>query len=533
MIKHIEKLFTKLENLEFKLKDWIFVFVSVILIKMIMDALSGNSIFTMNYIEIFIHSMFIYLFTALILMIIVIKLTRQPLKKVAGVSLIAIFTLPLVNIIDLTFSAGKDYFRAYIFQSPTGVIHDFITFFGGNPTTGITYGMRIQTALVCIALGVYIFIRTKKYWKAILGGLLGYTTMFCCFALPSIIANIILFIQGKENTPQSVIAHFAVGRPLVGNFLIPRYNIFDIKFSLWLAVFITIALFLLQLTADKKKAWAFFKNLRLTRVLSQLAPYLGGFAVAYILTQNKPYLGIYEWLSFAVLGLAILWNWIFGLCLNDIYDIDVDKQSKANNWRPLPSGIMSIPEFWSIAFISFLMSSVLALLVDYRFFLFMSVLNAIVYIYSTPPIRLRRFIFLSNTLIAFLFVLVVMMGAMFMSSSPHIQAFPREILIAVFVIIFLIASIKDVKDREADKQNGITTIPTLFGEKKGKLVTATMFTLAYFVVPIALREPMLFLVATGFGIFTFLILAANKLQERLMFVVTLCYILIVFLIVYI
>lgn len=71
----------------------------------------------------------------------------------------------------------------------------------------------------------------------------------------------------------------------------------------------------------------------------------------------------------------------------------------------------------------------------------------------------------------------------FNKPSKIITAFPFSLLVAIFIFHVVLFNIKDIKDFEGDRANGIKTIPTLLGLKKSKKLIAGVACFFFLLIP--------------------------------------------------
>ena len=94
-------------------------------------------------------------------------------------------------------------------------------------------------------------------------------------------------------------------------------------------------------------------------------------------------------------------------------------------------------------------------------------------LYSFPPqIRLKRFFILKNIVPAFCWFLSLVL----IISSNAKQMFPLEVVLPLyhlFMIFFIIEVIWDIPDKNGDKLAHIKTLPTVFGNKRTKIILVT------------------------------------------------------------
>jgi 4-hydroxybenzoate polyprenyltransferase len=141
----------------------------------------------------------------------------------------------------------------------------------------------------------------------------------------------------------------------------------------------------------------------------------------------------------------------------------------------------------------------------------------IYFVYSMPPLRLKRVPILSKLLIAFNSLLLVMAGSMFISNGFKVKL-PLSIIYPLFLIgLTFVLNFIDIKDYDGDKRAGILTLPVLLGLRTAKHITGFSFLLfylsIYFIIPNLFIVPVLFL----FGILQWFIICREPYNEKHIF----------------
>src|SRR5205823_5855031 len=90
-------------------------------------------------------------------------------------------------IIDIILSDGKGYAIAYISHTGSKLVFDFFTFFGPDFKLGATYGLRIEMAIILLAIGYYIWLERKSLLQSISAVFISYVLIFFSFIIPGLI----------------------------------------------------------------------------------------------------------------------------------------------------------------------------------------------------------------------------------------------------------------------------------------------------------------------------------------------------------
>jgi geranylgeranylglycerol-phosphate geranylgeranyltransferase len=164
-------------------------------------------------------------------------------------------------------------------------------------------------------------------------------------------------------------------------------------------------------------------------------------------------------LSFAMFGLNIV---------NNIIDVNLDKINKP--MRPLPSGRITINEAKFLAFLCIGLSLLFAYFINFISFVIIIAFNIISFLYSVPPIRLKRFLFSDNILGGILYAVFPFLIIWSLSAGD----FPIIFMILFLGLIFSIVSIKDIEDMYGEKKYGFSSIPIHIGIKKTIMVSISI-----------------------------------------------------------
>lgn len=166
--------------------------------------------------------------------------------------------------------------------------------------------------------------------------------------------------------------------------------------------------------------------------------------------------------------------------LNQIYDLDIDKINKPH--RYLPSGKISMKEAWIIASVLFIVSLLLAGLVNWQCFMLAAIATVMTYFYSAPPLRTKRLGIIANITIAIpRGVLLKVCG---WSTVKTIYKSEPWLIGMIFGLFLLGAtSTKDFSDIKGDKANGCITLPIKYGVRRSAWMIAGFFIFPFLLMP--------------------------------------------------
>ncbi len=121
------------------------------------------------------------------------------------------------------------------------------------------------------------------------------------------------------------------------------------------------------------------------------------------------------------------------------------------------------------------------------------------------------------------------MGFFMTAGTERLNAFPLKYSFGILVIFFLVENVKNIKDIEGDKKEGVRTIPVIFGEKKGKLIIGFCLFLASLLIPFIFYFNLYtFLLAIFFGLILFFLTNRKNFQEKYIFLTYFIYVIIFF-----
>ena len=155
-------------------------------------------------------------------------------------------------------SAGHGFTMAYIFDSHTKLLLDFLTFFGPFQEYGVTIGQRIEIFIILCVIGWYVWVKTKKTAVAFVAILVTYTMLFMVAAIPGILytasdilrphANETTFSFLKESILESNIPVNTLNKTLLYG---SPLRMFELSF----ATFMSQIFFILLFIADTTWSW--------------------------------------------------------------------------------------------------------------------------------------------------------------------------------------------------------------------------------------------------------------------------------------
>ena len=176
------------------------------------------------------------------------------------------------------------------------------------------------------------------------------------------------------------------------------------------------------------------------------------------------------WLLVVLVGFILACMNYSSNALNQIMDRDIDALQPHKKNRPIPSGRISSQEATGLVVILLLITLSLGYSVfGFWFGLLLSTIGVFVWLYNTPPLRLRMRLIWSN------FSMSVPRGALgiIVAYSAFADPLDSRILVpalAFGIYVFGCNTFKDYEDYEADKKMGVRNFCTVYGKEKASQI---------------------------------------------------------------
>ncbi len=507
--------------------QWLISLSGILMVRFFLEAITSptSSGIIASDAPTLLHYFLFYLAVGLGLMLL-LQFVIPTWKKALPVAILFVMTLTFIPpIIDWITSGGNGSTMAYLFESPSVMLHSFLTFFGPFVPAGITPGIRVELAVLILVVGVLVYLVRKSFIRAIITMIALYVIAFVAVSLPGVISVLSSpFGGGHVETHQFIQSSILRSSTLADNIHgTLRYGslvrMLEIGFDFMIAriwfILGTVLTGVWFLTNFKRQTIAVLQNSRLGRSLHYTFMVLLGAFVAY--HQAKFSMNWNDWLVMITLLASFYFSWMFAVCVNDIYDIDIDKVS--NSDRPISAGNLSVSETKSAAFVFLTLSLIGAYLCGYYAFFCILAFTALYYIYSAPPVRLKRVPFLSVFIVGFCSLSVVMAGFFTFSTQKEVAVFPAALIVGIVVMFSLLPQVKDIKDIDGDRSSGIMTMPTIFGAVWGPRIVGILAALAYLIIPFLAGIPVLFLGAVVAAGATYWLAVRKPYHEGPIFIV--------------
>lgn len=523
-----EKILEKIEAIQLTFPKFLATIAALVIIRILLEGFSNTLFDIPHYTALLLVAPLFYLNTLLALVILLFVFTRLPLKKLAPFSLLGfliIFIPPLVDI----FSSKKAVVPSLLVDT-TNLGQKFFTFLIDNSQLSLTWGARLQLILLILVVMFFVAVKTKKAWKTVLSGAVSYVVIFFLTAIMSLASLVIISLQkGAWSASTLEILNWLTNTR--ASLLVPYDDpttYASVVIALIFIPLLLIQLFVFYRLIAPAKFRALFTAIRPTRFLTQIFLFGAGAFFAYTRLSETSIFTPQFILSLIAAGSAILFSWLFSVFLNDVADADIDRVT--NPQRPIPLGIISPAEMKNLALVAGIITLFSSFALGYKMFLVFLVVLAIGYLYSTSPLRLKKWLFVSNIAMGASGTLLFAAGYLMFNANNTIINLPPAISLLVFAVTTLLASVKDLKDYAGDKVGRAYTVLTVWGLRRGKLIVALMAFAAIALFPIILRRSDLLWISLAFGIAEIFVILDRRSREIWVFGMMFIYVFLVYLI---
>ncbi len=530
----IAKALRWIEDITAPFWQWCVGFLGILFVRFFLENLSSptpsfpgtpDAATLINY---FLFYVAIFISFSLILYLFIPDLTK--------ITKFLLFGLPIIwlpPIIDLIVSHGGGYHIAYIFPENAGAIwNDFLRMGGSSPLGGVTPGLHAELIAILVGSLVYAFAKTKSVVKSIGAAFSMYLVWLFLFMFPALIATAARFWTGGSPAAPllSSLTSGFLSSHLLPNFikpnLLPSYaHAMEIGFNIGIAAVFYIFDFILiacwAFLCNPKMVAALIRNLRPGRTAYYLGMIVLGVIIAEKLGPAPAFMGWVDFILFLVLLLVYFSAFLFAVGVNDLADVNIDRIN--NGRRPLPPGILREADI-ADSNVFFLTASLIGGFISGYWTLFtVAVFTAAYYIYSAPPLRLKRIPLISSFLIAIATLGTLMAGFYFADTNKLVSDFPIRLVALILICITLAVNFKDIKDVAGDRADNIWTIPVIFGEERGKQIAGILLAAAFLAIPVILANWLLFLPSLAAAILGYVFAVAKNYREWKIFVLYFLY----------
>lgn len=519
-MKHFfQKFIGSIENAPLTLPSFLLAFLALIIARLTVENTLGyftEQSFFFLFFE-FTHT-FLFFLCSFILLLPLVRIagsiSQKQAVRVLLFGFLIILTPPIID--RLIMGAGNSW-SFYEFDGLQGLLVRFFTLFGDTPDIGITYGVRVEVVLTTIALGIYAYYKSRRLTRALLVSLATYAALFILGTFPSWITLLVLsFEKGLfAISSNDVAALFLTPEYVLGRDLTDFRSVLNYKMSLVYALLLSGLIGLFTFQRYPTYFWALWKNARIPQLIYHAGLLLLGMLLALIFANGKLEFEFFHLLGISVLLLAVESAWLASVIVNDLYDTAIDALTNPN--RPLIEETIPKEHYRVIGVIFFLLSLLFAGIVSFSALLIILSYQALAWLYSAPPLRLKKYPGVATLIAASAGILVLIAGFVSVAPAHTIDSLPLPLVSYLFVAYLLALPIKDFKDIAGDQADHVYTIPVLLGAYWGTQVIGSLTFLLFAFSPLVLHMRTLFLPAIFFGGLAFFALQKGTDKESSFF----------------
>ncbi len=517
MEKRLQLLFEKIETIPFTLGTWFITLFAIIAVRVAIELFFEHNpfYFADHYFYKLSHFFFTFSFTYLAALPVVAWLARVNIRQAATILCFGFLIIWVPPIIDEIISRGAGFWSFYTFDGLAGLGERYLTFFGDRPDVGITYGVRTEVALVLFSTTLYVWIKTRNLLRTLFGTLILYTVLFLIGALPSLVT---LFLMGPSEgfftlTELDVAGFMLSPEPL---YFISPPNVavvLAIKMGLVYALLLPLLVLGILSCFFRTTLSALWHNLRLPQVIYHAGLLLIGAGLVFVyegkITFENDWM---HWIGLFMMIFAVVLAWLTSVIVNDLHDVSID--TLTNPERPLITHAIDRPTYATIGVLAFSFSLFFAGFISTQLAVLLALYQAIAWVYSAWPLRLKRFPILATLLASGASLLIFLGGYTVFSTEKSITTLPWSVPTLLFIAYTFLLPIKDFKDIPGDKADGVHTLPVLLGEARAKQFIGGMLLIMFMMSVFVFDVPHLFFLAFFFGSIAYWLLQMSSKDHR-------------------
>lgn len=436
-----------------------------------------------------VHFSLFYISLCLSIIILLYLITREKVERIARVVAASFIITPIVPAIDLLLQVVWDYEIKYQYMIPEkteSILKNYLLFFGNH--AGATPGIRFEIFIAMICCSFYVFYKTSSLLKSLLGAILFYSLVFWGYFA------ILFSIQGIERL--AGLLYDTSPKTMIDTYL-----------------FLAIHAFLLVLYFyNRAYMTAVVRDIRLTRILHYEMMVIFGFALGYP-DSGRFFMSLSNIMEIYFVVLSVVFAFIFSAITNNIADVTIDKISNPD--RPSVTGVIPWETYNIIGFTALFFSIVYSLTAGHMILFLIICFIGVYFLYSMPPLRMKRIPFFSKGFIALNSLIMLLAGYSF--HGKEITSFPPTVAVFVLICFTACSNLIDIKDYEGDKAAGIKTLPVILGLKQSKMIIGIFFAVGYASFPYIMKMPDLYAPSIIFGIALLLAINIQPYKDKIVF----------------
>lgn len=508
-----------------------FSLISIIAIRILLENYSNQAFsgYLFGWEDTFLHFPAYYISTFLSFAILLYVQTNRPISDI-NQFLTKIFILMWIPpIIDLFVTNGEGDKMMLILRDIQEIPMIFVKLLSPFSTMGITFGTHIASFLLLLTMSIYVYKYKLSILKSLSTIIIGYTILFMYAIIPTIIA----FIQSltfKTDTVQQlyssqlaeswikitqektiVVFSQIAQETILQNILMARIFFVVLVIQLGILLFIS-----------HKRYWSVIKkSLRIERVFNYFLLAIIGMLIAKNLQSQLGMGNVVNQITLVTFIFTLAVSSILAVFINDAEDIKIDEIS--NSQRPLAKKDCTLKEWHEIRFILIILTVFGIATLNRAAGFFLLLVQAVYYLYSSHPLRLKKHFISSSFVMGFATVAATMSGFFLVSADQRLVAFPIKAIFIIGLVQALLSNMKDIKDYKGDKIEDIKTLPVVFGLKKSKIIIGLLYVTVFLTLPFFLSIDSMYLFSFILSIFVFYLFTKKHYQEKYIFLTMFAY----------
>lgn len=518
MIHLLHRIIRTIEETPFSLPLWCAGFLALILSRLGIESALGSfhpHSFSFLFFE-FAHT-FLFFAVSLFVLLPIIRWAGAP--HWAGAVQLMLFGFLIIlfpPIIDTLIFQDHAFWSFYEFDSLRGLVTRFFTLFGDTPDIGITYGVRIEVVIVTLCVGAYAFLKSHRWNKAAIAALFTYSALFILGTFPSFLT---VLVQGPSKGFLTVSSTDIAGLFLTPAELFSRLapdmrSALNAKMSLWYACILSLLIARFAFFSARPIFLALWRNARIPQLIYHAGLLILGGLLAWHFSAADIVIDAFHLLGVLLLIIAVECAWIASVIANDSFDTRIDQETNPD--RPLITGTIDPATYRFIGWMLFLTSLFFAALVSFSASLLLFIYQALAWIYSVPPYRLKRVPLIATLIASAAGIIVLLIGYVVISPDSNFSTLPLPLLSFLFIAYAVALPLKDFKDIAGDRADGVYTFPVLLGEERARIVFGSTFFILFIMSVFVLHLPSAFLPALLCGSLSFFLMQSVRAQQTLL-----------------
>jgi len=436
------------------------------------------------------HFVFFYGSLYLSFALVLSMLTRERIGRVMNVMTPAWALLLIPPVLDFILTSGEGLKITYVLELRPVVLRFF------DPRVSfetISPGQRVEILGACLLAAAYVRLKTRNWARTVSGFIAVYLVLALHGVLPSLLARASWALT-RAAAASAELAYLTAFKS--GGIVADESRKLALVFGLTMVALGWVAF----RRHSRNREAAMRRNVRPLRSLHYLGLTVFGIAFGWALFSRAgvEFTGAGDILGMLATCVATFCAFQASVAINDIFDEAGDRISEQA--RPLVSGALERRDLVGQAVAFSLAALLLALNVKYSTFLFMVLTLIVSFVYSAPPVRLKRFPIVSSLALGVTSLLACLVGFSVYAEERAMALFPAPLAWVLVLSFGLGFAAKDLKDVDGDKATRVWTLPVLLGPAAGRAAVALLVFLGYLSVALLLPYPTLKAPAVALGL---------------------------------